>query len=167
MGAAKGTLRTGPMHTNKSRENQLGHSASGKLQANGANQQQIPSRQEEAALLAMKSGLSVQSAFTSGQGSNGELNIKATQIINPQKIVRVQGRPNLKTKNSSHAQQSTTSLKDSEDHLSHQRSSADLLQQLTEQVKEISLKVQVQDWRVRIEQIDALFTLMSENVTLF
>ena len=83
MGAAKGTLRTGPMHTNKSRDNQLHHSASGKLQANGANLQQIPSRQDEAALLAMKSGLSVQSAFTSGQGSNGELNIKATQIINP------------------------------------------------------------------------------------
>mmetsp|Transcript_35174 Transcript_35174/g.43010 ORF Transcript_35174/g.43010 Transcript_35174/m.43010 type:complete len:86 (-) Transcript_35174:1321-1578(-) len=82
MGAAKGTLRTGPMHTNKAKDNLLHHSASGKLQSNGANLQQLPCRQDEA-FLAMKSGLSVQSAFTSGQGSQGELNIKATQIINP------------------------------------------------------------------------------------
>lgn len=74
-GAAKGTLRTGPMHTNKQRDSQMTHSASGKILANGANLQQLSSRQEEA----MKSGLSVQSAFTNGQqSSNGDLNIKAT-----------------------------------------------------------------------------------------
>ena len=59
----------------------------------------------------MKSGLSVQSAFTNGQqSSNGDLNIKATQIVNPQKINRISGRPNLKTK-ASGAHGSSTSLK--------------------------------------------------------
>ena len=83
--------------------------------------------------------------------------------MNPQKIVRIGGRPNLKTKASGGTQQSQSSLKGSE----HQMSQADLHQQFTDQIKEIGLRVQVQDWRVRIEQIDALFSLISEHISLF
>ena len=99
------------MHTNKGLEGKMIHSGSGKIQTTGNNPSQLSSRQEDV----MKIGLSVQSAFGTGQqNSNGDLNIKATQIVNPQKIIRMGGRPNLKTKASGGTQQSQSSLKGSE-----------------------------------------------------
>ena len=40
-------------------------------------------------------------------------------------------------------------------------------QKFAEEVKEIALKVMVQDWRVRIEQIETLFAFIDENVNVF
>ena len=110
MGAAKGTLRTGTMATTKMNQNsQLAQSASGQL---NIYQTGVSSGNGDG--LATGGGLSVQSAFGShllaGNGG-GDLNIKATKIVNPVKIVKKGGRPNLKTKNS---YQSQSSVKESQ-----------------------------------------------------
>ena len=108
-----------------------------------------------------KSGLSVQSAFSQHAPTNGgDLNIKATKIVNPKKIIKIGGRPNIKTKNSF---QSQSSFKDSQ----HESSATDLNQLFTDQIKEIGLKAQATDWKARNEAIELLFTLVYDNLHRF
>ena len=107
-----------------------------------------------------KSGLSVQSAFSQHNNNGGDLNIKATKIVNPKKIIKLGGRPNLKTKNSF---QSQSSYKGSE----HESSATDSNQLFTDQIKEIGLKAQATDWKARNEAIELLFNLINDNLNRF
>ena len=103
---AKGTLRTGPMMSNRLRDSHnssaslIHQSINGSLAAIGTNTGAVSNNN-----VASQSALAQQP---------NDLNIKATQLtVNPSKIVRVSNRPNIKTTNSQSSSKNVLASKES------------------------------------------------------